>query len=293
MINRLPSWFKQDILDDSAARRMQLLSELKVNTVCLQAKCPNLTSCFRDTRLTFMILGTICTRKCRFCAVNKAGRPLGFDGNEAGRIGKIVELLGLTYVVITSVTRDDLPDGGAASFAKTIASIYAAGKNIKIETLVPDFQGNTQSLQVVLGARPCVLAHNLETVERLYPLVRPQADYARSLSLVAASKKIDPKIITKSSLMLGMGETEGEVISAMEDLRQQGCDILTLGQYLAPSADHYPVKEFIAREQFVEYREQAYALGFKTVSSGPLVRSSYRAEELYGSFSQGVNLCTM
>ena len=202
------------------------------------------------------------------------------DENEPIRISRIVELLGLNYVIITSVTRDDLPDGGASIFAKTLKLIQAVKKGIKVEVLIPDFQGKVDSLKCILQARPFVVGHNLETVSRLYDELRPQADYRRSLNVIGRIKKISPGIFTKSSLMLGFGETKQEVINALQDLRKQDCDILTLGQYLAPSTEHYPVKEYIAIEQFQEYEKIGVAMGFKAVLSGPLVRSSYKAEEV-------------
>ncbi len=282
MQNRLPDWFRQTIPDEKVLHKAKLLSALGINTVCHLAHCPNLNSCFNKGKLTFMILGDSCTRGCRFCAVTKANNmPLGIDQNEPRRIAETVKLLGLRYVVITSVTRDDLNDGGSEIFAKTIFSVRRLARHIKIEVLIPDFQGSIYSLRCVLGASPDVVSHNIETVEGLYRDLRPQADYQLSLDLLGAIKKISPKTITKSSLMLGLGEKENEVLEAMRDLRQSRCDILTLGQYLAPSAGHYPVKEFISKEQFARYKEKGLNLGFKAVLSGPLVRSSYQADEVF------------
>ncbi|MFH0826780.1 MAG: lipoyl synthase [Candidatus Omnitrophota bacterium] len=262
----------------------QILSQLGVATVCRQAQCPNIARCFLEGQATFMILGSTCTRQCRFCAVDKSDtRALSVDEGEPLRIREAVRLLNLSYVVITSVARDDLPDAGASSFARTIEAVRSLNKDIKIEVLIPDFQGKALSLKRVLDAGPDVLAHNLETVERLYADVRPQANYRLSLRLLRQAKETYPGILTKSSLMLGLGETKEELIAALQDLQKCGCDILTLGQYLAPSKKHHPVQEFISKEQFKEYEEMALSLGFKAVLAGSLVRSSYRAEEVYHS----------
>jgi len=283
MNNRLPAWFKQDIPDATVRGRMQLLSEFKVNTVCCQAKCPNLSFCFKNLKFTFMILGNICTRNCRFCGVAQSEKKtLSLDENEPYRISQIAKILNLKFMLITSVTRDDLTDGGAAQFVKTIELIHSIDKNIKIEVLIPDFSGNIASLKTVIDARPSILAHNIETVNRLYKTLRPKANYQTSLDMLKKSKEINPLLITKSSLILGLEESEEEIIYTMEDLRYNQCDILTLGQYLAPSQRHYPVKEFISIEQFQRYRRIGLRLGFKAVLSGPKVRSSYHAEEVLG-----------
>ena len=283
MNNRLPAWFKQDIPDATVRGRMQLLSEFKVNTVCCEARCPNLSFCFKNLKFTFMILGNICTRNCRFCGVAQSEKKtLSLDENEPYRISQIAKILNLKFVLITSVTRDDLTDGGAAQFVKTIELIHSIDKNIKIEVLIPDFSGNIASLKTVIDARPSILAHNIETVNRLYKTLRPKANYQTSLDMLKKSKEINPLLITKSSLILGLEESEEEIIYTMEDLRYNQCDILTLGQYLAPSQRHYPVKEFISIEQFQRYRRIGLRLGFKAVLSGPKVRSSYHAEEVLG-----------
>ena len=283
MKNRLPAWFKQDIPDATVRGRIQMLSEFKINTVCCQAKCPNLSACFKKLSFTFMILGNICTRNCRFCGVTQSKKgALIIDENEPYRISQMVKILNLKFVVITSVTRDDLADGGAAQFVKTIELIHGVDKEVKIEVLIPDFAGNIASLKSVIDAKPSILAHNIETVKRLYKALRPKADYQMSLDILKKAKEINPLLITKSSLILGLGETEEEVIYTMEDLRSNQCDILTLGQYLAPSDRHYPVKEFIGIEQFQRYQRLGLGLGFKVVLSGPKVRSSYKAEEVLG-----------
>jgi lipoic acid synthetase len=282
MINRLPSWFRQDIIDECVSEKIKLLACCRVHTVCQEARCPNLTRCFKEARLTFLILGGSCTRNCRFCAVKKsASRIADIDLDEPYRVQEAIRSLNITYAVITSVTRDDLKDGGAGVFAKTIALIFEIGPNITVEALIPDFSGEEKSLEAVVAVSPDVLAHNIETVRRLYRDLRPQADYFVSLGLLLKAKKINPGLITKSSLMLGLGEKEEEVIEAMQDLRRVDCDILALGQYLSPAVDCYPVKEFIAIEQFEKYRKIGLDLGFKAVASGPLVRSSYQAERAY------------
>jgi len=235
-----------------------------------------------------MILGNTCTRNCRFCAVgkNSTGEKLNLDLEEPGRIAGIVSRLGLNYVVVTSVSRDDLDDGGAEIFVKTIKMIRRIDKNIKIEVLIPDFNGKISNLKLVLGASPDIIGHNLETVKRLYKDVRPMADYRRSLQVLKIIKQVKPSLITKSSVMVGVGETAEEVFDAMRDLRDSDCDVLTLGQYLAPTAEHYPVKEFVDIGQFKMYEEIGFSLGFKAVLSGPLVRSSYQAETVFNKVSR-------
>jgi len=295
MKNRLPSWFHQEMPDATVLGRLGLLSEFRVNTVCQEAKCPNLSHCFSNDKLTFMILGDTCTRNCRFCAVNKATYSnIRIDEDEPYRISQVAWLLGLKYVVITSVSRDDLIDGGASAFAKTIRLIKGLNKAIKIETLIPDFQGRASSLECILEIAPDVVAHNIETIRRLYGKLRPQADYYLSLSVLTKIKELNPDVMTKSSIMLGLGEREEEVISTMKDLLATHCDFLTLGQYLAPSASHYPVEEFINIGQFQKYQEIGLALGFKRVLSGPLVRSSYQAEGLFNTklATEEVGKCT-
>lgn len=282
MKNRLPSWFRQEIPGSDALGLLRLLSEFNVHTVCREANCPNLSYCFGNKKATFMILGDTCTRNCGFCAVNKPKKKIvSLDGGEPERVAEVVKILGLDYVVITSVSRDDLADKGAKFFAKTIGAIRHIDKKIKVELLIPDFQGDIRSLRCVLDAAPDLLAHNIETVRRLYAELRPQADYERSLGILKAAKELRLEIRTKSSIMLGLGETKEEVVGAMLELRHNGCDCLTLGQYLAPSENHYPVKRFIDIAEFREYRHIGLSMGFKSVLSGPKVRSSYRAQEVY------------
>lgn len=279
MRNRLPWWLKQEIPESIVLERLQLISEFNVHTVCQEARCPNLSFCFRQLKFTFMLLGDSCSRNCRFCGVNKSrDNRLTLDINEPYRISQIVKFFGLNYVVLTSVTRDDLIDGGAGIFARTIELIHKINRNIKVEVLIPDFGSRLSSLKCLVEAKPDVVAHNIETVKRLYKDLRPEAGYTLSLDILSRLKELKPELTTKSSLMLGLGETEKEVIETMEDLRDRQCDVLTLGQYLAPSIDHYPVFEFISPEQFQRYQDIGLSLGFKAVLSGPKVRSSYQAE---------------
>lgn len=242
--------------------------------------CPNMGQCFGKGTATFMILGDTCTRGCRFCAVTK-GKPEPLDPAEPSKVADAVHGLGLRHAVITSVTRDDLPDGGAGAFAETIESIHKLSPDTIVEVLVPDFAGSREALSIVVEAGPEIINHNLETIPRLYPTVRPQAVYARSLELLEGVKHLNSAILTKSGLMLGLGETSDEVLSVMDDLRAVGCDMLTLGQYLRPSPWHLEVAEFITPELFAEYRRAAEAKGFSSVASGPLVRSSFNAAEVF------------
>jgi len=280
LAQRLPAWFKQPIprVGETAGVE-KLLRELKLHTVCDGARCPNRGFCYSHGTATFMILGDFCTRNCTFCNVSQ-GRPLPVENDEPSRVTEAIRRLGLSYVVITSVTRDDLPDGGATHFAATIESVHQNLPDVRVEVLVPDFKGRTAAIETVMTARPEVFAHNLETVPRLYHEVRPQADYQRSLEVLRAAKKTNAAAITKSALMLGLGETREEVIAAMRDLREAGCDLFTLGQYLAMRTRH-PVVRYLPPEEFAEYELLALDLGFSAVASAPLVRSSFKAAELY------------
>ena len=259
-----------------------LLKGLSLDTICESAHCPNIGRCFTGGTATFLILGDVCPRHCAFCAVKK-GRPTPVDPAEPQHLLQAVTKLGLDYVVITSVTRDDLPDGGAARFAETIKTLHENRGDTLVEVLVPDFLGAEPALRTVVEARPEVINHNIETVSRLYPEVRPEADYRRSLELLCRVKSLDPEIVTKSGLMLGLGETRAEVIKAMSDLREANCDLLTIGQYLSPSSRHHPVVRFVSPEEFAEFEDVGRDLGFAGVASAPLVRSSFRANELYAS----------
>ncbi|MDD5347682.1 MAG: lipoyl synthase [Candidatus Omnitrophica bacterium] len=277
---RLPAWLRRDIPDARAREFGRCLADSGVSTVCVEAHCPNIARCFRRNTATFLILGKTCTRSCRFCIVQEADRhPLPVDTEEPRRICAAIERFGIMDAVITSVTRDDLPDGGAGQFARVIASVRALVPPRFVEVLIPDFLGSRESLRIVARAQPDVIAHNIETVRRLYPCVRPQADYRRSLEVLKTLKDLAPAVITKSSLMLGLSEKEEEVVEAMQELRQVDCDCLMLGQYLAPSSRHISVKEFIEPRVFQRYKGLALAMGFKTVVSGPFVRSSYRGED--------------
>ncbi len=278
---RLPPWFKIRLTsNERLAGVRNLIRENKLHTVCSSAACPNQTECWNAGTATFMILGNICTRACLFCGVPK-GRPLGLDLDEPNRVANVVTALNLKYAVITSVTRDDLADGGASLFAATITAIRKKNPACRVEVLIPDFRGSESSLRTVLDASPDILNHNIETVPSLYPTVRPQADYERSLALIGyAHKKYGA--ITKTGLMLGLGEGIDEVMSVFTDLKKAGCSSLTLGQYLQPGKNHMPVQKYYHPDEFISLRDKAKLIGFKHVEAGPLVRSSYHAEE-YGA----------
>ena len=281
MKERLPPWFKQKPADPRVMVPMEkLLDGLSLHTICESALCPNIGECFSRKTATFLILGDVCTRRCSFCAVKK-GQPLPVDKREPQHLLEAVEKLNLSYVVVTSVTRDDLSDGGASQFVKTINMLHQKRKGVVVEVLVPDFLGSAESLRAIVEARPDVVNHNVETVPRLYSEVRPEADYSRSLKLLSMAKKLNPDIVTKSGLMLGLGETKEEVVKVMEDLRGVNCDLLTIGQYLQPSPEHHPVVRFISPEEFSQYRDIGRDMGFVEVASAPLVRSSFKAAELY------------
>jgi lipoic acid synthetase len=257
----------------------RIMRTLDLHTVCESARCPNMGECWEHRTATFMILGNICTRTCGFCAV-PSGRPAGLpDEDEPRRVAEAAERMGLRYAVVTSVNRDDQSDGGAHIFARTIEEIRRRVPGCKIEVLIPDFRGDWDALGTVLAARPDVLAHNTETVPRLYRQARKGALYERSLELLRRSKEITTDIPTKSGMMLGLGEEKHEVLAAMQDLAAQGTDILTLGQYLQPTREHLPVVRFVRPEEFAEYKRLGESMGFKHVESGPLVRSSYHAFE--------------
>ncbi len=281
MRERLPPWFKKKVPDPRVLASMRsLFDELSLHTICENALCPNLGDCFSNRTATFLLLGDICTRNCTFCAVKK-GVPCPVDEKEPQHLAEAVEKLGLRHVVITSVTRDDLPDGGAAHFARTIARLQEKDKALTVEVLIPDLGGSLRSLKMVVDAHPDVINHNLETVPRLYPQVRPKADFQRSLRLLGQARELDSHIVTKSGLMVGLGETRDELLLAMEELRKVNCDLLTIGQYLQPSAHHHPVVRYVPPEEFVEYESLGKAMGFCDVASVPLVRSSFNAAQLY------------
>ncbi len=276
-----PCWLKRSLPTGATYEKVRArLKKSRLHTVCQEAKCPNIWECFSQGTATFLIMGPYCTRTCRFCAV--AHGPTGLpDPGEPARVAEAAQSMRLSYVVITSVTRDDLADGGAGFFEKTIREVRERMPDTLVEVLIPDFQGNTDALQTVVEACPDVLNHNLETVPRLYPSVRPQADYCRSLELLEQSKEYDRTIPTKSGLMLGLGEFPDEVEKTLRDLLDAGCSTLTLGQYLQPTREHLQVERFIHPEEFDRWKETALKMGFSEVTSGPFVRSSYHAKEMY------------
>lgn len=276
---RLPHWLKKKIPDLKAIKNMEkMLRDHNLHTVCESALCPNLGECFKDRTTTFMILGDICTRNCSFCAVEK-GKPLPIDENEPKNIAKAANLLKLSHVVITSVTRDDLEDGGANQFVDCIKEIKRIKPNPSIEVLIPDFSGNFNNLNMVLAYFPDVLNHNIETVSRLYPEIRPGADYNISLRILEKAKNYSKNIVVKSGFMVGLGEKWDEILDLLKDLSNTGCDIVTIGQYLQPSKNHTPIYKFYNPDEFVDLKQVALNMGIKYVESGPFVRSSYKASD--------------
>jgi lipoic acid synthetase len=280
---RLPAWLKVALPGKGEyAGTKALLRHQRLATVCEDARCPNLGHCWERGTATIMILGELCTRRCGFCAV-APGKPNGWvDWDEPRRVGEAVAEMGLRHTVITSVARDDLKDGGSTIFAMVIREIRRRSNTV-VEVLIPDFRGHAADLQRVIDAGPDVINHNVETVARLHPLVRPSARYARSLEVLQRVKQSAAPIKTKSGIMLGLGETDGEVLQTLRDLRAHGCDLLTIGQYLRPTPDHLPVVEYVHPDRFAWWKEQADALGFLNTASGPLVRSSFHADELAGT----------
>ncbi|MFQ5862928.1 MAG: lipoyl synthase [Candidatus Brocadiales bacterium] len=271
---RLPPWLKKRVIcGGSTGRVVQALDEFRLKTVCREALCPNIMECFARGTATFMVLGDSCTRTCGFCGVKKGG-PKDPEEDEPERLSRAVKLVGLHHVVVTSVTRDDMPDGGSGHFSRVILALKRR-KGLKIEVLVPDFRGVLDDVRKVLEAGPHIFAHNVETVPRLYPRVRPEACYKRSLRVLEFSNKECKNIRIKSGLMLGLGERKGEVFEVLRDLRRVGCEVVTIGQYLRPSKDQLPVERFLEPEEFEEYGEMARKLGFLEVFAGPFVRSSY------------------
>ena len=278
---RKPSWLKRRLPSGPIYGTVcQALEAQGLHTVCQEAKCPNQWECFSRQTATFLILGSQCTRNCGFCAVGHGpqGPP---DPEEPQRVARMARDMGLSYVVVTSVTRDDLPDGGAGLFAATIQALRDAIPDVRVEVLIPDFQGHPASIDAVVAADPDVLNHNLETVPRLYRRVRPEADYRRSLAVLQRVRDRAPFMMTKSGLMLGLGENQAEVLRTLEDLRKVDCRMVTLGQYLQPSSDHLPVQRYVPPEEFDHWRDAALEMGFQQAASGPLVRSSYQARELF------------
>ncbi|MXV72847.1 lipoyl synthase [Candidatus Poribacteria bacterium] len=277
---RHPSWIKARIPGGgNYAELKKLMRDLQLHTVCEEARCPNIGECWNSRTATFMILGDVCTRRCMFCAVKK-GAPGGVvDTDEPRRLGEAVGYLKLKHIVITSVNRDDLTDGGASVFAECIAEARKHRPGCTVEVLIPDLEGNWDALKVIVQARPEVLNHNTETVQRLYRRVRPYANYQQTLTLLEVSKQLDAQMLTKSGVMVGLGETVTELLETMQDIRNTGCDIFTIGQYLSPSPRHLPIQRYYTPEEFDELREVGVEMGFRHVESGPLVRSSYHAGE--------------
>jgi lipoic acid synthetase len=278
-LSRRPEWLQKKISPAAHGVMNQLLEDLQLHTVCREAHCPNISECYGNNQATFLILGTICTRLCSFCNVTKRD-PVPQDPDEPRRVAEAIQRLHLRHVVITSPTRDDLPDGGASLYAETVQEIRAAAPDTTVELLIPDFRGDRESLEKVVSARPEILGHNVETVPRLYH-IREGADYRRSLRVLQLISEMDAAVRSKSGIMLGMGEREDEVVGVFADLLEAGCRYLSIGQYLAPSKHHYPVQEYLPPEVFDRYREKALTMGFQHVESGPYVRSSYLAER-YG-----------
>ena len=274
---KFPDWLRKPLpANGEAIRTAETLDNLRLSTVCRSAKCPNLTECFSRKVATFMILGDICTRNCVFCGIDK-GKPHSVDADEPRRVANASKELRLKHIVVTSVTRDDIPDGGASHFAETINQIRKQLPDSTIEVLVPDFKGEKSFIDIVLDASPDIFNHNIETVPKLYPLVRPEADYQRSLGILKYVKNARPQISIKSGLMLGLGESDKEVIQVMKDLREADCEMLTIGQYLQPGKGNLPVAEFVEPERFKKYETLALSMGFRSVFCGPFVRSSYHA----------------
>ena len=279
----LPSWFRQEIPDMNKISRMKnMFRESNLHTVCESARCPNMGQCWSKGVATFMILGDVCSRACRFCAVS-AGKPLTVDADEPKHLAMTIQKMNLRYVVITSVARDDLADEGAGHFARTISEVRRLNPSLKIEILIPDFSSNKEHLKTVTDVQPEVISHNIETIRRLSKKIRPQADYNRSLQVLKIIKQLNSSVFVKSSFMVGLGETHEEIFELMEDLLEAGCQILTVGQYLAPTQmkRHVKVERFVPLEEFENYKHIGMKLGFKHMMSGPLVRSSYIAEEGY------------
>ena len=280
-LRRLPPWMKSRMPGGPNFLELRdLIRGSQLHTVCEEARCPNIGDCWERRTATFMILGDICTRACAYCAVT-TGTPVGLDLQEPGRLAETVERMGLRYAVITSVNRDDLPDGGAFIFAQCIRQVRRRLPACKVEVLIPDFCGDWDALAAVMDAVPDTLNHNIETVRRVFPRVRPKGDYDQSLELIARARGLVPGGVTKSGMMVGLGETWSEILETMRDLRAVDCDLLTIGQYLRPSPGHAPISKWYTPDEFDELHREGEALGFRHVASGPLVRSSYHADEQY------------
>lgn len=274
---RLPSWFKVRLQQGPDYQDIrQVVDRLGLHTICEEARCPNIWECWNSRTATFLILGDICTRRCHYCSVT-TGRPLAVDHEEPLRVAQAVQAMRLKHAVVTSVNRDELDDGGASLFAETIRQIRLVNPACRVEVLIPDFEGKATALQAVADMRPDILNHNIETVERLFPSIRPQGKYRRSIELLGRARQMG--LTTKSGLIAGMGETADEIQQVMHDLRSVGCELLTIGQYLQPTKQHLPVARFYHPDEFAQFKEEGLALGFRHVESGPLVRSSYHAAD--------------
>ena len=285
---RRPPWLKVRLPGgDNYHDLKRTLRRLNLHTVCESARCPNIAECWEQRTATFMILGDICTRRCGFCAVT-SGKPAGLDAGEPLRVARAVQAMGVKYAVITSVNRDDQADGGAGLFAETIHQVRKINPGCRVEVLIPDFRGSDEALETVMAARPDVLNHNIETVPRLYDKVRPSARYEQSLRLLRGARELAPGIPTKSGLMVGLGETRGELSAVLGDLQRAGCDIVTIGQYLQPTREHLPVVRFYTPEEFQALAQEGCLLGLRHVEAGPLVRSSYHAREQAAAADYGV-----
>lgn len=275
-----PNWLRVQYNREAVEEVARLMKDLKLNTVCKEANCPNLGECYKKHTATFMVMGSACTRNCRFCNVSCA-KPQPLDPDEPQHLAEVAKKLALRHVVVTQVTRDDLPDGGAAHMAAVVRAVHETCPGTTVEVLISDLKGSEDALRVVLDAKPEVLNHNVEMVSRLYHDVRPQARYERSLKVLSDSKKFAPNILTKTGFMLGLGETDDEVYALMDDIRATGCDILTISQYLQPSPQHWALQRYVTPEEFARLKDIAMEKGFKFVASSPLVRSSYRAAEAF------------
>ena len=275
-----PDWLRVQYNREAVEEVARLMKDLKLNTVCKEANCPNLGECYKKHTATFMVMGSACTRNCRFCNVSCA-KPQPLDPDEPRHLAEVAKKLALRHVVVTQVTRDDLPDGGAAHMAAVVRAVHETCPGTTVEVLISDLKGSEDALRVVLDAKPEVLNHNVEMVSRLYHDVRPQARYERSLKVLSDSKKFAPNILTKTGFMLGLGETDDEVYTLMDDIRATGCDILTISQYLQPSPQHWALQRYVTPEEFARFKDIAMEKGFKFVASSPLVRSSYRAAEAF------------
>lgn len=283
-MERKPDWLKVRYNGDAVNEVAEIMRDMGLNTVCKEANCPNLGECYKKHTATFMILGNICTRNCKFCNVT-TGRPLPPDENEPENVAKAAKKLGLRHVVLTCSTRDDLDDGGAEHFAKTVRAIRKICPGATVETLISDMKMNTDALDIIADVHPDVINHNVETVKELQKAIRPQADYERSLNVLKYFKQKDKTLVTKTGFMVGLGETDEQINALLDDILATGCDILTIGQYLQPTKEHYPLDRYATPEDFARYKKIALEKGFRHVASAPLARSSYRAWEVL----EGVN----